>query len=369
MLRLYRVNILIEERVGMSLYHHCHFIYGQSYKKTSFLKVCLLSALCVYVCSTSYAASLEVTGAGSSFAAPVYQAWSVPVSREEAIEVNYQTIGSSAGQDQVIAGTVDFGASDKPMDPQKLEKTKLYQFPTVVSGVVVVVNIKGIPSGKLHLDGASLAELYDGTITRWNDPKIKALNPDLDLPDEEVASVHRADGSGTTYVFTSYLSQMSLQWRHKIGAGTLVGWCDGAGARGNDGVAALVKQTEGSIGYVEYAFAMQNHMNIAQLKNHDGFYVGPTLEGFKAATEAADWNNQHHYVVNLLDQAGRASWPIVTATYVLALPLEVGKEETQAVYHFFQWGFKKGESYNQALGYVSIPDAVKSDIMKNWPHR
>lgn len=337
--------------------------------KKRFGMLCVLSGF-VYLAgsSLSYAASLDITGAGSSFAAPVYQAWGVPVAEEDSLSVNYQSIGSSAGQDQVIAHTVDFGASDKPMSAEKLKKNHLYQFPTVVSGVVVVVNMSTIPKNGLHLDAEILAGLYDGTITRWNDPKIQALNPDIKLPDEEVAPVHRADGSGTTYVFTSYLAQKSPSWKEKIGAGTLVGWLDGAGARGNDGVAALVKQTEGAIGYVEYAFAMQNQMNIVQLKNHDGYYVAPSLEGFKSATESAQFQVENGYNVNLLDQAGALTWPIVTPTYVLAHPISERQKETQAVYRFFKWGFEKGQSYNQKLGYVGIPQHIQADIMKNWPH-
>ncbi|MXV45242.1 phosphate ABC transporter substrate-binding protein PstS [Saccharibacter sp. 17.LH.SD] len=312
-------------------------------------------------------ASVSITGAGSSFAAPVYQSWSVPVSQQLGIGVNYQSVGSSAGQDQVKAHTVDFGASDKPMSGEKLDKSRLYQFPTVMSGVVVVVNLPGVPEGTLHLDGLTLAKLYEGTITEWNDPQIQALNPGVALPDDEVVAIHRADGSGTSYVFTSYLTHVSLEWKGRIGAGTLVEWQGGAGGRGNDGVAALVKQTPGSIGYVEYAYAAQNHLNIAQLKNHDGVFVSPSLEGFSMASAAAQWRADAHYTVDLLDCPGAKSWPIVSATYALVPVENVTHPEGKGVHDFFAWGFSHGEEINRKLGYVGLPPAVQGDIMAHWP--
>ncbi|MFT9096658.1 MAG: phosphate ABC transporter substrate-binding protein PstS, partial [Gluconobacter cerinus] len=211
----------------------------------------------------SSAQAADITGAGSSFAAPIYGAWGTAAKSQAGISVNYQSVGSSAGQDQVIARTVDFGASDKPMNGERLAKEKLYQFPTVMSGIVVVANVPGLAPGQLRLDGPTLAALYDGEITTWDDDRIKALNPGLKLPDTDVAPIHRADGSGTSFVFTSYLSQVSPTWKQKLGAGTSIAWPGGSGARGNDGIAAMVRQTEGGIGYVEYSYAAQNHLNIA----------------------------------------------------------------------------------------------------------
>lgn len=319
--------------------------------------------------SAAYAASegVTITGAGSSFAAPVYQSWSMPVAAQTGISVNYQSVGSSAGQDQVSARTLDFGASDKPMAPDKLVKNHLYQFPAVVSGVVVVVNLPGVPEGTLRLDGPTLAMLYDGTITAWNDPRIQALNPGVSLPDDDVVPIHRADGSGTSYVFTSYLSQVSPSWNDQIGAGTLVDWKGGAGGRGNDGIAALVKQTPGSLGYVEYSYAAQNHLNSVQLKNHDGLFVSPSLEGFVVAAKMASWQASNHYAVNLLDQAGAGSWPIVSPTYVLVPEEAVTHPEGKAVHDFFAWGFAHGEAINHTLGYVGLPHEVQESIMTNWP--
>lgn len=311
--------------------------------------------------------TVSITGAGSSFAAPVYQSWGMLAGEQAGVQVNYQTVGSSAGQDQVIAHTVDFGASDKPMSGTRLANEHLYQFPTVMSGVVLVVNIPGVPVGQFHLDGPTLAALYDGSISDWNDPRVQALNPNITLPDAGVVAVHRADGAGTSYVFTSYLSQVSPKWRKNIGAGTLVEWAGGAGARGNDGIAALVKQVEGSIGYVEYAYAAQNHLNIVQMQNHDGYFVRPSLQGFAAAAEAAQWKKDDHFAVNLLNQPGVESWPIVSATYVL-VPEEFSQTaEGKAVRTFFEWGFAHGGPTNVKLGYVGLPHDVSDEILANWP--
>ncbi|MCL1514129.1 MULTISPECIES: phosphate ABC transporter substrate-binding protein PstS [Acetobacteraceae] len=313
------------------------------------------------------AEDVEITGAGSSFAAPIYQSWSVPAGEQAGLQVNYQTVGSSAGQDQVVERTVDFGASDKPMSPNRLAETHLYQFPTVMSGVVLVVNLPGVPAGALRLDGPTLAALYDGRITDWDDPRIQALNPGVTLPDMGVVAVHRADGAGTTYVFTSYLSRTSPEWEARIGAGTLVEWAGGAGARGNDGIAALVRQTEGSIGYVEYAYAAQNHLGIVQMKNHDGRFVLPSLKGFIDAASAAEWKAEDHFAVNLLDQPGAESWPIVSATYVLVPEDAVDRPEGQGVKRFFSWGFAHGAEINARLGYVGLPTSVSDAVLRGWP--
>ncbi|TPW33922.1 phosphate ABC transporter substrate-binding protein PstS [Oecophyllibacter saccharovorans] len=323
---------------------------------------------------------VTITGAGSSFAAPVYQGWSLPVQRDLGIGVNYQAIGSSAGQDQVIAGTVDFGASDKPMATAQLQATHLYQFPTVMSGVVVIVNLPrtgSAPAGSgtpatpppLRLDGPVLADIYGGVITRWNDPRIRRLNPGLVLPDELIAAVHRADGSGTTYVFTSYLSLVSPQWRQRFGAGTLVGWTGGDGARGNDGVAAIVRQVPWSIGYVEYAYAAQNRLDMVALKNRAGNYVLPTLAGFASAVASADWKIGPglNGAVDLLDRPGAVTWPIVTPTYALVPARQSATRTGHGVRAFFNWGLTQGGAVTERLGYVGLPADVQARILAGWP--
>lgn len=310
---------------------------------------------------------VSVTGAGSSFAAPVYEGWGEAALSQTRVHLNYQSIGSGAGQDQVMAGTVDFGATDKPMSMDSLKKAGLYQFPTVMSGIVIIVHLRDVPKNTLNLDGSLLAGIYNGTITNWNDARIAALNPGMKLPDEEIVPIHRADGSGTSYVFTSYLSLISPEWSHNIGAGTLVEWPGGAGARGNDGIAALVRQTEGSLGYVEFAYAEDNHLPVARLKTHEGRFILPNLESLAKATEAADWQeNSGLFSVNLLDQAGAGSWPIVSATYVLIPRKSMMTVEGRGVKRFFQWGFERGEQINHTLGYVGLPEKVHSAILSQW---
>ena len=324
-----------------------------------------MTALCAV--SPSFANAADITGAGSSFAAPIYGAWAEASKGTTGVNVNYQSVGSSAGQDQVIARTVDFGASDKPMAATRLASEHLFQFPTVMGGIVVVVNVPGVDAGKLRLDGPTLAALFDGEITEWDDARIKALNPGLNLPDTDVAPIHRADGSGTSYVFTSYLAQVSATWKQKLGAGTSIAGPGGAGARGNDGIAAMVKQTEGGVGYVEYAYAAQNHLNIAQMKNHAGSFVSPSLAGFAEAAASADWAHADHYAINLLDTAGQSAWPIVTATFVLVPTDAKGAAEAKAVRDFFTWGFEHGDAENTRLDYVGLPQTVKTNILASWP--
>lgn len=334
--------------------------------KTRLFSTSTLCALALCAATTAHAQS--VTGAGSSFAAPIYQAWGHSAQGTTGVAVNYQSVGSSAGQNQVIARTVDFGASDKPMAADGLAKNKLFQFPTVMGGIVVVVNVPGVEPGKLRLDGETLAGLFDGDITEWDDDKIKALNPGLKLPDTPVAPVHRADGSGTSFVFTSYLSKMSPEWKQKLGAGTSIAWPGGAGAHGNDGVAATVRDTEGGIGYVEYAYAANNHLNAAQLRNQAGHFVTADLKSFSAAASAADWTHADHYAVDLLDTAGESAWPIVTATFVLVPTNPSDAAQGAAVQKFFAWGLKSGDADATRLDYVPLPASVKADVLAQWPH-
>ncbi|CAI9121616.1 phosphate ABC transporter substrate-binding protein PstS [Brytella acorum] len=335
--------------------------------RISALASCAAVAFSAVVGLAAPAHAAGLTGAGSSFAAPLYGAWGEAIKKENGFEVNYQSVGSGAGQNQVIARTVDFGASDAPMAPAKLDANKLYQFPTVMGGIVVIINLPGIAPGQLKLDGATLAGLYDGSISSWNDPKIAALNPGVTLPDMDVAPVHRADASGTTFVFTSYLSKVSAAWKSSFGAATSVAWKGGAGARGNDGVAASVKTTEGGIGYVEYAYASRNHLNIVQLKDHDGAFIAPTLNAFAAAAKNADWAHADHYAVDLLDTAGAGAWPIVSATFVLVPTDPKSPAQAKAVREFFTWGLNKGDVAAQRLDYVVLPSSVKAQILSQWP--
>ncbi|GBQ48019.1 phosphate-binding periplasmic protein [Acetobacter ghanensis DSM 18895] len=308
-----------------------------------------------------------MTGAGSSFAAPIYEGWGAVAKSATGVTINYQSVGSSAGQNQIVAGTVDFGASDAPMDAQKLETNHLFQFPTVMGGIVPVVNIPGgIKPDTLTLSGDVLADIYAGSITSWNDPKIAALNPGVKLPDVAIAPVHRADGSGTTFVFTSYLAGSSASWKENYGAGTSISWPGGLGARGNDGVAATVQNTEGGIGYVEYAYASRNHLTTVRLRNHAGASVAAGMNSFSHAAQAADWAHASHFAVNLLDTDGQEAWPIMSATYVLVPVPARHADRDQAVQKFFSWSFSNGDSIATKLDYVPLPNAVKDSIMSAW---
>ncbi|MBB2199806.1 phosphate ABC transporter substrate-binding protein PstS [Gluconacetobacter dulcium] len=314
----------------------------------------------------SVAHAADITGAGSSFAAPIYEAWGAAAKNATGVAVNYQSVGSSAGQNQVLAGTVDFGASDAPMDAAKLEKGSLFQFPTVMGGIVPVVNIPGVNANALRLTGDVLADIYAGTISSWNDPKITALNPGLKLPDLPIATVHRADGSGTTFVFTSYLSRESQSWHDAAGAGSSIAWPGGVGARGNDGVAASVRNTEGGIGYVEYAYASRNHMTTVQLKSKAGDFVTANLDSFAKAAGAADWKGATNFAVDLLDTPGQGAWPIVSATYVLVPKPPKDADKGAAVRKFFGWAFDNGDSAARRLDYVVLPASVKAAVRAAW---
>jgi phosphate transport system substrate-binding protein len=312
----------------------------------------------------SVAHATDITGAGSSFAAPIYEAWGAAGRSASGVSVNYQSVGSSAGQNQILAGTVDFGASDAPMDAAKLQQGALFQFPTVLGGIVPVVNVPGVAAGKLRLTGEVLAAIYAGDISSWNDPKIVALNPGLTLPDLPIATVHRADGSGTTFVFTSYLARSSQAW--SAGAGSSIAWPGGVGARGNDGVAASVRNTEGGIGYVEYAYASRNHMTTVQLKDKAGDFVTANLDSFSRAAAAADWKGATNFAVDVLDTAGPGAWPIVSATYVLVPKQPKDAVQGAAVRKFFGWAFDNGDGIARHLDYVVLPASVKASIRAAW---
>jgi phosphate transport system substrate-binding protein len=308
----------------------------------------------------------QITGAGATFPAPVYAKWGEAAKAAIGIELNYQAIGSGGGQNQIINRTVDFGASDAPVEAPRLDQNKLLQFPTVMGAVVPIVNIPGVEANKLKLTGELLAEIYTGQISKWNDPKLVEMNKGVNLPNLAIAPVYRADGSGTTFVYTSYLSAVSPEWKEKVGANTSVKWVVGNGAKGNDGVAATVRQVRGAIGYVENAYATQNKLVTTQLRNKAGQFVTPTLAAFTAAAENGDWKNAPNYAVNLIDTQGPTSWPIVSATFIL-LPKDPKDPARSAnVLKFFDWAYNNGGAIANGLEYIPLPKAVQDAVRASW---
>jgi phosphate transport system substrate-binding protein len=313
---------------------------------------------------TGLAAAQEVTGAGASFPAPLYAKWAAEYNKATGVKVNYQSVGSGAGIRQIDAKTVDFGASDMPLPDADLAKKGQVQFPTVIGGVVPVVNIKGIAPGQLRLTGPVLAEIYLGKVARWNDPAIKQLNPSLNLPDAPIAPVRRADGSGTTFIFTNYLSKVSPDWKSRVGEGTAVNWVTGAGGKGNEGVAAFVGRIPNSIGYVEYAYVKQNKMTYTLLQNAGGQFVAPEDKAFKAAAAGADWSRSFYQI--LTNQPGADSWPVTGATFILMHKAQDKPAQAAQVLKFFEWAYKTGDKTAEDLAYVPMPPAVKAQIQKLW---
>ena len=309
-------------------------------------------------------AQQEATGAGASFPAPLYAKWAADYHKATGVKINYQSVGSGAGLRQIEAKTVDFGASDAPLKDEDLAKKGLVQFPTVIGGVVPVVNIKGIGAGQLKLSGQVLGDIYLGKITQWNDPAIAALNPGVALPDAAIAPVRRADGSGTSFIFTNYLSKVNAEWKAKVGEGTAVNWPIGAGGKGNEGVAAFVGRLPNSIGYVEYAYVKQNKMTYVQMQNAEGAFVAPDDEAFKAAAAGADWNKSFYQI--LTNQPGKASWPITGATFILMHKNQDKPQQAGALLKFFEWAYQTGDKTAADLDYVPMPDSVKSVIVKSW---
>lgn len=313
---------------------------------------------------TGVALAQDVTGAGASFPAPIYAKWADAYHKATGARINYQSVGSGAGIKQITAKTVDFGASDAPLTDEQLARDGLVQFPTVIGGVVPVVNIKGVAPGQLKLTGAVLGDIYLGKITKWNDAAITALNPGLALPDGTIAPVTRADGSGTSFLFTNYLSKASAEWKAKVGEGTAVKWPTGVGGKGNEGVSAFVQRLPNAIGYVEYAYAKQNKMSFVQLKNKDGNFVAPDDDTFKAAAAGADWSRSFYQV--LTDQAGKDSWPITGATFILMHKAQDKPAAATAALKFFDWAYKQGDTAAVELDYVPLPAKVKDLSRKLW---
>ncbi|MCX7192749.1 MAG: phosphate ABC transporter substrate-binding protein PstS [Proteobacteria bacterium] len=308
----------------------------------------------------------DITGAGATFPYPVYAKWAEAYKAQSGTNMNYQSIGSGGGIKQITAKTVDFGASDMPLKPEDLNKEGLMQFPTVIGGVVPVINVLGIENGKLHLDGKTLADIYLGKITKWNDPAIVALNKDLKLADDLITVVHRSDGSGTSFIFTNYLSKVSADWKASVGEGTAVSWKAGTGGKGNEGVASYVQRIKGSIGYVEYAYALQNKMNSVQMKNKDGAFVAADEKSFKAAAAGADWKKAPGFYEILTDEPGKATWPISGATFILMHKLQDKPESGAAVLKFFDWAYTHGDKLASDLDYVTLPDDVVKLIGSAW---
>ena len=323
----------------------------------------LLLGSAVLAASTA-AFGQDVTGAGASFPAPVYAKWADAYNKASGARINYQSVGSGAGMKQIAAKTVDFGASDAPLKDDELAKSGMIQFPTVIGGVVPVVDIKGIQPGQLKLTGAVLGDIFLGKLTKWNDPAITALNPGVALPDAAIAVVRRADGSGTSFNFTNYLSKVNPEWKSKVGEGTAVNWPTGAGGKGNEGVSAFVQRLPNSIGYVEYAYAKQNKMSYVQLKNAAGNFVEPDDLTFKAAAANADWSKTFYQV--LTEQPGKDSWPITAATFIMMHKAQEKPVNASNVLKFFEWAYTNGDKMAAELEYVPLPDAVKSLVRKQW---
>ncbi len=310
------------------------------------------------------ASAQEVTGAGASFPAPLYSKWAADYNKATGVKINYQSVGSGAGIRQIDAKTVAFGASDMPLKDDELAKKGQIQFPTVIGGVVPVVNIKGIAPGQMRLNGQVLGDIFLGKITKWNDAAIKALNPSLNLPDAAIAPVRRADGSGTTFIFTNYLSKVNAEWKAKVGEGTAVNWPTGAGGKGNEGVAAFVQRLPNSIGYVEYAYVKQNKMTFAQMQNAAGQFVSPDDAAFKAAAAGAKWNESFYQI--LTNQPGAQSWPITGATFILMHKVQDKPAEAAAALKFFDWAYKNGDKTADDLDYVPMPASVKQQVERLW---
>ena len=312
------------------------------------------------------AQAADISGAGATFPAPVYAKWAEQYKATTGVGLNFQAIGSGGGIKQIQAKTVDFGASDKPLKPADLDASGLFQFPTVIGGVVPVMNLPGIAPGQVKLTGAVLGDIYLGAIKTWNDPKIAALNPGVKLPALPITVIHRSDGSGTSFIYTSYLSAKNASWATRVGANDSVDWPTGLGGKGNDGVAAFTKQTIGSIGYVEYAYAKQNHMTYALMQNKAGAFVAPTAAAFAAAASYADWSKAPGNYLLLIDQPGATSWPISGATFILVYKSQSNPAAGKAVLSFFDWGYKNGDAAAASLDYVTLPAAIKTMMRKEW---
>ncbi len=325
-----------------------------------------VSAAALALAGTGVAAAADITGAGATFPYPISAKWADAYKKETGVGLNYQSIGSGGGIKQIGAKTVDFGASDMPLKPEDLDKGGLMQFPTVIGGAVPCVKLSGIKPGELKIDGATLGDIYLGKIKKWNDPAIAQLNPGVKLPATAISVVHRSDGSGTTFIWSNYLSKVSPEWKEKVGEGTAVNWPVGVGGKGNEGVASYVQRIEGAIGYVEYAYVLQNKMAYMQVKNRDGHYVSPSSDSFKAAAAGADWSRAPGMYLILTDAPGAKSWPIAGATFILLHKTQDKPENAKQVLKFFEWAYGHGDRMAESLDYVPMPDSVVKMIQTSW---
>ena len=330
----------------------------------NFAKITLATAALAF--SSVAAHAVDLSGAGATFPYPVYAKWADAYKKETGVGLNYQSIGSGGGIKQIKAKTVTFGASDAPLPGKELDESGLAQFPMVMGGIVPVVNIDGVSAGDLVIDGPTLASIFLGTIKTWDDPAIKKLNPNVKLPSNAIVVVHRSDGSGTTFIFTNYLSKVSPDWKSNVGAATSVEWPVGIGAKGNEGVSNNVAQTKGAIGYVEYAYALQNKMTTAKMINKDGKAVEANSASFQAAAANADWANSDHYYIILTNQPGANSWPIAGATFILMYQQPQDPANSAAALKFFDWAYTKGDKAAEELDYVPLPDSVTAQIERTW---
>ncbi|WP_439895344.1 phosphate ABC transporter substrate-binding protein PstS [Pseudomonas syringae] len=325
-----------------------------------------LSLLIASLCLSGVAHATDVTGAGSSFVFPVISKWSQDYSKTADNRINYQSIGSGGGIAQIKAATVDFGASDAPMSAEDLQAAGLGQFPSVIGGIVPIINVEGIESGKLKLDGETLAKIFMGTVKKWNDPAIVALNPGVTLPDTAITVVHRSDGSGTTYNFTNYLSKASAEWNEKLKFGSTVQWPAGVGGKGNEGVSAYVKQIKGSIGYVEYSYAVTNKLSYTQLKNAAGKFIAPTAKSFAAAADTADWANAKDFGLIMTNAPGEEAWPITATTWIIMYKEAKNAEKSKAAFDFFKWSLENGQKQAAELDYVALPKSLVDRVENYW---
>ena len=310
--------------------------------------------------------SAEITGAGASFIYPLMARWSTDYNKATGAKINYQSIGSGGGIAQIKAATVDFGSSDKPLSPEELAQAGLGQFPSVIGGVVPVINVEGLQPGQLKLNGTVLADIFLHKITTWNDPAIAALNPGIALPAGKINTVHRSDGSGTTFNFVNYLSKVSPEWKDKVGEGTSVNWPGGVGGKGNEGVAAYVRQLKGSIGYVELAYAEQNNMSYASLQNAAGNFVQPTAESFAAAAASADWANAKDFNLVITNAPGAQAWPITATNFILVYKQPKDAAKAKHTLDFFKWAYEQGQAQANELDYVPLPPELVGQIEQYW---
>ena len=325
-----------------------------------------LSLLLASMCLTGMAHATDVTGAGSSFVFPVISKWATDYSKSTDTKINYQSIGSGGGIAQIKAATVDFGASDAPLKAEDLQAGGLGQFPSVIGGIVPVINVEGIETGKLELSGKVLADIFQGKITKWNDPAIAALNKGLKLPETNITVVHRSDGSGTSFNFTNYLAKVSPDWKNGPGEGSAVQWPVGVGGKGNEGVAAYVKQIKGSIGYVEFAYAKTNNIAYAKLENAAGKVVEPSAKAFAAAAATAKWEDAKDFNLIMTNAPGADAWPITATTWIIMYKQPKNAEKSAAAFDFFKWSLEKGQAQAESLDYVPLPKELVSKIEDYW---